>query len=420
MSRWINACLAVLLALALLPANSVQAQANPCAYPGVDGNGAIYYISLPPDFAQGGCLMDRDLVIFAHGYVAVNEPLDIPWSQMTFVNDAGDTIFMPDLINGLGYAFATTSYSENGLAVLQGISDIQTLIGLYEQQFGTPEHIYLVGASEGGLVTTLAVEQNPGLFSGGLAVCGPIGSFTGQVNYWGDFRVLFDYFMDLPRHDILPGTAIDIPDELMTNWDSYYVPRILASLIFRPLATRQLMKVSQAPYDAADKTTIAETTLGILWYNVFATNDAVAKLGGNPFDNHDRRYTGSYSDFFLNRRVARFTADEAALTEIALNYETSGFLQIPLVTMHTTGDPIVPYWHQALYASKVGGVFPNYPYAPNEVDRYGHCSFTLDEVQNGFGQLVYLVTGEAPPVVPQLRQFAEPDQVEEVYYYDYH
>lgn len=414
MSRWINACLVFLLALVFLPAVPAQAQSNPdCDFYGTHSNGALYCVTMPPFWAG-------DLVIFAHGYVAVNEPLDIPWSQMTFVNDAGGAIYMPDIINDMGFAFATTSYSENGLAVQQGIEYILDLIRVFEGLVGKPAHVYLVGASEGGLVTTLAVERYPDSFSGGLATCGPIGSFTGQANYWGDFRVLFDYFMDLPRYDVLPGSAIAIPEALMTNWESVYMPRVLGSLIFRPLATRQLMVVSKAPYDKADNITIVETSLGILWYNVFATNDAVDKLGGNPFDNHDRKYTGSYSDYWLNRKVARFTADPAALVEIG-RYETSGVIQRPLVTMHTTGDPIVPGWHQTLYAQKVLVNNPAAPFAPNEIDRYGHCAFTLDEIQQGFGQLLYLVTGQFPPMTPMTTmESTEVQPAESTYYYDYH
>ena len=36
------------------------------------------------------------------------------------------------------------------------------------------------------------------------------------------------------------------------------------------------------------------------WYNVFATNDGIEKLGGQPFDNGWRWYTGSSDDLRLN------------------------------------------------------------------------------------------------------------------------
>jgi len=208
----------------------------------------------------------------------------------------------------------------------------------------------------------------------------------------------------------------------MANWDSVYVSRIVASLILRPLATRQLMNVSKAPYDKADNMTIVKTSLGVLWYNVFATNDAVTKLGGNPFDNHDRKYTGSYSDYWLNRKVARFTADPAALAAIVNDFETFGTLQTPLVTMHTSGDPIVPAWHQTLYAQKVFANNPMSLFVPVEVERYGHCTFTLAEIQQGFVQLAAMLIGgplmQATPLTTPETEEALP--VEETYYYDYH
>ena len=79
--------------------------------------------------------------------------------------------------------------------------------------------MYLVGVSQGGLVCTLAVEQNPGIFSGGLSLCGPIGDFRRQINYWGDFRVAFDYFFPnvIPFSDNPDNRsdAVDIPLEVV-------------------------------------------------------------------------------------------------------------------------------------------------------------------------------------------------------------
>ncbi len=396
MSRWIKTTLVVLLMLAIVPTMPAMAQAGDgCQFSGVQASGAIYCITLPPPPPNGA--WNGDLVIFAHGYVAVTEPLAIPWSQMTFPDGTGGTIAVPFLVNSMGYAFATTSYSVNGLAVKQGISDVLDLIDVFKEQTGlTPTHIYLIGASEGGLVTTLALERHPQAFAGGLALCGPIGSFVGQVNYWGDFRVVFDYFMDTPELNVLPGTAMNIPRSLMANWDSTYVPRITFVLGANPLNTSQLFSVTKAPFDASDPTTIGETSLAVLWYNVFATNDAVAKLGGQPFDNRSRIYEGSLDDSLLNAGVKRFKAKPAALKEIALNYETSGILTKPLVTIHTSGDPVVPAWHQSLYTEKVLAANPGSPYLPLTVERYGHCNFTLTEVLTGFGDLVGMATAPVP------------------------
>ncbi len=132
--------------------------------------------------------------------------------------------------------------------------------------------------------------------------------------------------------------------------------------------------------------------LGILWYNVFATNDGIAKLRGQPFDNRSRVYAGSANDALLNETVQRFTADRLALNLIASHYQTSGALQVPLVTLHTTLDPIVPYWHETLYAAKVAASGSTALYTGIPINRYGHCSFTVPEVLGAFQTLVTQVT----------------------------
>jgi pimeloyl-ACP methyl ester carboxylesterase len=385
MSRWIKIIPAILMAIAITPVFPAFAQTNAdCDFFGTHSISAKYCITMPP---QG--MWNGDLIIFAHGYVPVTAPVDIPWDQMTFSNGQGGFIYMPDIVNSLGYAFATTSYSENGLVVQQGIADILDLVQVFKV-LGTPVHIYLLGASEGGLVTTLAIEKHPDEFTGGMALCGPIGNFNRQVNYWGDFRTVFDYFMDTPGSNILPGNAVSIPAVLMNKWDSNYVPLIGSTLIARPGNTQQLLAVTGAPVDPVNPNTIGETALGILWYNAFATRDAIKKLGGQPFDNRTRVYSGSANDTLLNLGVKRYKAKPAALAEIASSYETSGILQKPLVVMHTTGDPIVPYWHETDYTAKVGG---NPLYLPITINRYGHCAFTLPELLGGFVNLVTKSTG---------------------------
>ena len=107
-------------------------------------------------------------------------------------------------------------------------------------------------------------------------------------------------------------------------------------------AALELIGTTGAPVAGNDLRSVAETTVGILWYDVFGIVDARARLGGQPFDNSTRGYTGSSNDAALNAGVQRHTADPAALAALA-RFQTSGNLQVPLTTVHTTGDPIVPF-----------------------------------------------------------------------------
>jgi hypothetical protein len=243
------------------------------------------------------------------------------------------------------------------------------------------------------------MERHSDVFSGGLALCGPVGNFQKQINHFGDFRVVFDYFF--PR--VLPGTAIN-PDPdpnnprfVRDNWDSIFVPRIKVALLSNPAATQQLLKVMRVRVDPADPLMSAgEAIIGNLWYNVFGTYDAQETLGGQPFDNKWRFYTGSSNDFRLNLKVKRYRADCRARLEVAAHYETSGRLDAPVVTMHTTGDPIVPYWHEPRYRWKTliagsGCLHTNLP-----VFKYGHCEFSAEEVVTAFSLLAYKVAAQGP------------------------
>jgi hypothetical protein len=344
---------------------------------GVLPSGALSRICIPATGWNG------DLVIWAHGYTAHNEPVDF---QNLILPDG---TYLPDLVQKLGFAFATTSYRTNGLVILEGADDIRELVSVFPDVAGrAPRHTYMTGASEGGIITTLLVEQSPELFSGGLACCGPIGDFQKQLNYLGDFRVLFDYFFP----GVIPGSPITIPQEVIDNWDTVYMPAVMDELADNPEAFLQLIKTSKATIDQNDLDDATESAAGLLWYNVFATNDAADKLDGNPYSNRGRWYRGSENNLDLNRSVERFTADPAALTEIT-KYQTTGNVTIPLVTLHTTGDEIVPFWHEVLYFEKVS-TSGSVSVTQLPVKRYGHCNFTTSEVLAAFGLLILQVTGE--------------------------
>jgi pimeloyl-ACP methyl ester carboxylesterase len=380
--------LAVLIGFVSLAAAPARAHTTPapsanvppgCVQPDQSlPHGALWFYCLP---LFGG----EDLIIFAHGYVAFNEPIDFYHLEVGGAN-------LSTIARSFGYAFATTSYRQNGLAVLEGVEDIGELIAAFKT-VRTPRRIYLLGASEGGLIATLLAEQSPPRISGALAMCGPIGDFKRQVEYFGDFRVLFDYFYP----GILPASPISIPNQLIADWQkgitSTYQLSVTNALNTHPISATQLISTTRAAIDPANRAaTTVSTTLDVLWYNVFATNDATAKLGGNPYNNLSprRTYTGSANDQLLNAGVQRFSASPTALANLAA-YQTSGSPRVPLVTLHTTGDDVIPYWHANLYRAKV---LPQWRFNLEQirVQRYGHCQFTPAEALDAFNTLVQRVT----------------------------
>ena len=233
MSRFVLA-----LALALGFASAANADSI-CDPDGLQASGSVYRICMPSAPYNGM------LVIWAHGFQDAGTPVGIPEDQLCF----GD-FCIPTLINDLGFAFATNSYSKTGLAIRQGKDDILDLVEIFAQQKGQPQKVFLVGASEGGIITALAVEQHPEIFSAGVAACGPIGDFRQQINYFGDARATFQAFFP----GLIPGDPFNPPQALVDVWAQYY------ELVVKPIALHpanrarldQWAAVARLPFDAAN------------------------------------------------------------------------------------------------------------------------------------------------------------------------
>ena len=338
---------------------------------------AQYLICVPPTGYNGV------MVLFAHGYIAPGSPEPQSWlEQLALPNGTA----LPTLLNSQGFGFAASSFSRDGLAILQGIQDTMALSNVVSA-LNIPVHKYLMtGASEGGLVAAKSVEDFPASFGGGLAVCGPIGSFQKQLNYFDDVRVLFDYFFP----GVLPGNALNPnPGNLITLriWTTLYGPAIVQAVNSNPLAAFQLVNVAQIEIGLNPANAPAAIS-GILWYNVFATIDAQTVLGGNPYDNIATRYRGSFDDARLNERVERYAATGSAQSDIAKYYETTGLLKDPLVTLHTLADPIVPFWHEPLYAVKAFSTGSAAKLAEIPALAFGHCNVTAVQAEAALSLLV--------------------------------
>lgn len=446
MSRFVRTILIVVLLAAALPAAPALAADNPQATSdetncteilhgtyGHQASGASYCIVIPPNW-------NKNLVIFAHGYVdpTTGAPAAIPYDQLVLPDN---TTTIPGLVMSMGFAFAVTSYSKTGLAVEQGVAEVADLAVIFKTLHPDTRRVYLIGASEGGLVTALAIEKNyRNLFSGGVATCGPVGDFQKQINYWGDFRVMYDYFFGATPA-ALPPTPVSIPPPLYDQWRTY-VPAMAGPFHVElpqpgPLQvgiggavlygaqlppgvspTVHLFGVTKAPFDAADPvTTMVASTVGLLSYNILATNDGVFTLGGQPYNNdnpfttyHDSSPVDPVTDAALNAPYPlgawRTTADPVDLSP----YQTTGKLKAPLVTMHNTGDPIVPYWHETLYFNKVlaSGSFWKYINIP--VARYGHCNFKAYEALFAFWVMVIRSGFYKIPIMTAANTLADPGE----------
>ncbi len=351
------------------------------------------------------------LVVYAHGYVAPQKPLALPEEELGRMTIEGQSLV--EYLLDQGFAFATTSYSKNGYAVEHADTDLDILVTAFRNQY--PERqipVILVGASEGGLITVQQIEQDFQIYQGGLALCGPVGGMPYQVNFLGDFRVVFDYFFP----DVFGFGAAQVPDYAYLDWESDYAPTIVEEISTHPLKTYQLFNVTDAALDWLNLGDSAvETSLQILFYSIFGMNDAIGTTGGVPYDNMGTWYSGSMNDDLLNQGLERVEGDQNAIAYTGAFYEPTGHVNAPLVTLHNLHDPAVPYRHELIYAYRVlaAGTWEDVTLLP--ALGYGHCAFSGEQVLGAFGLLLQKAGAASTPTLEQYRHaLPEPLSVESV------
>jgi hypothetical protein len=174
-----------------------------------------------------------------------------------------------------------------------------------------------------------------------------------------------------------------------------------------PGTAKTLIRTAGVPI--LNESNTEDAIVRLAWYYVFATRDIQQQMGGQPFDNIGRLYFGSGNDLLLNLSVERAAADARAIAALE-RYETSGNFSAPLVTVHTTADPVIPYWHEWWYSAKAtwggkGSLLTTLP-----VVRYGHCEFNASEVLFSFGLMLFQAGIRPAPKIGGDESFALSEQ----------
>ena len=83
-------------------------------------------------------------------------------------------------------------------------------------------------------------------------------------------------------------------------------------------------------------------------------------------------------------------------------FETTGTLMVPVVNLHTSGDPVVPINQSHLYQAKVQAAGSSNFFSETDIDRFGHCTFQPAELLSAFNTLQSKVgTGSATMTLVQ-------------------
>jgi pimeloyl-ACP methyl ester carboxylesterase len=360
-----------LLALLLLLGFSGQAFADEVV-DGRVGPGALYRLVRPTNW-------NGNLLIYAHGVVSSNEPVELPAEANLFIN----------LVTPFGFAVAFSSYSENGWVVKDGAQRTHQLLGIFTSKFGAPSRVYIGGASMGGLIAIKLVEDYPGLFAGALPACAAAGGTRAQFDYLAHTRALFDVAYPLAG---LPGNAGSVaPDtDILTEISG---PATAAILGDQGAGALTIAGIDQTPIPFASGPQLLESTVTALASHAASFSELVPNLPVDQyFDNRTVAYTSAVVPPLLlaaiNANVGRFDASPAALNNMEHNYQPSGALSIPMLMLSTSLDPVLPGFHQRVYSNLVAASGASDLLVQRTIDRYGHCVFAPTEIATAFIDLV--------------------------------
>ena len=357
-------------------------QAGPRTYTGTIG-AAAYNIQVPS--AWNGTLF-----LYSHGYVPPGGP--------KFAT-ASPSIDATAWLLGHHFAAVGSSYSSTGWALPDAFTDQIALLDQFQQKVGVPKRVIAWGTSLGGMITAGLVQLYPDRFAAAMPMCGVLAGGIATWNLELDaayaFRTLLAPTSHLQVTHITDPTAnlqlaLDTFNQAAATPAGRARIALVAALIDLPGWFFAAREEAQAMWESRVDFSFA------FRYRA----DLEQRAGGNPSWNTGVDYSRQLSisadrdevnalygaaglDLQADLRTlnagARVAADPAAVAYLDRNVSFDGQLNIPVLTMHTTGDGLVVPPNESAYANAVSAAGDSALLRQTFVHRAGHCAFTEAE-----------------------------------------
>ncbi len=384
---------------------------------GVD-EGAGYRIEVPDNW-------NGDLVVYTHGFRGDGDELTV------------DNPPLRQYFLATGYAWLASSYSKNYYDVRAGVESTNSLVRLFKDTVGDPNRVYITGFSMGGHVIGASVEMFPNRDCGsgwGSRFCRRIvnilGELSGGVKYdgaaplcgvMGD-EALFDYFGDFSYGaETLAGVTSQFPAPA-DYFNSIFLPT-LGGLYLNPLALLGANPETAIPNAQGEKLRTYTTQISggprpladfafpffqQLLFSFSGSDGTVDGIvSGNIYDNTTRAYqldadpAVSAEEVAFNDGIIRVARDAGVnppqLLRVSRVPRIRGRIDVPVLSLHTTGDLFVPFKMQQVYKNDVDNRNRSHNLVQRATRAIGHCEFSPEELIETFDDLVTWVEDGTVP-----------------------
>jgi hypothetical protein len=351
---------------------------------GVHGH-AAYIIEVPPQW-------NGDLVMWAHGYqgngnvLTVDPPPALFNLRQKFLDE--------------GYAWAASSYYDNGFDIRAGVLSTKDLAELFRDLVGRPDRTYLTGVSMGGYIIGRSIEDFPHFYDGALPMCGVMGDQT-----------LLDFFLDynLVAQALAGEHAYPPPPDYL----SAVVPRMQATLgiaTINPIAfepTNDLGKqLRDITVERSGGPRPGSAAAFAFWKNFLFGIAVPTSTGTTPAETPGQLATNVGTVYSPNtpvdvnalvQRVPAQNPTERALRSLTQVPKIEGKPHIPVLTLHGLGDMFVPFSMEMAYAADVADHDRQRYVVQRAIRTTNHCEFSPVEAGTAWDDLVAWVRhGDRP------------------------
>ncbi len=407
--------LAVILTLGVLLLVAAGASAGVTTITGTLPDGATYLIEVPSPW-------NGTLLLYSHGYV-------VPGSANP-AQDVGDPATGAFLLAN-GFALAGSSYATTGWAIHEALPDQIAVLNAFHQSFGRPIRTIAWGHSLGGMVTAGLIQRFPGHFDGALPMCGVLSGGVGTWNQGLDSAFAFNTMIAAGSLQVVnitdPNTNLATAEAFLAGAQATPQGQARLALVFALDDTPGWFDPASAEPPPHDFTTREANQF--LWASqvdfpfAFALRAELEfRAAGNPSWNTRVNYRKQLArsvdrdevvalyaqagldldadlDFLNN--ADRIAANPASLKYLEHNIIFNGDIEVPVLTMHTTGDGLVSNQNEQAYADVVREDGNNRLLRRTFVHRAGHCTFTPAETVTALLNLIQrLDSGTWPDLDP--------------------